>query len=135
MSLKGLKAKDIMTRPVVSARKRASARDVAMQLLCGLYSGMPVTDEKGKIEGVITELDLLKAVKEGKELVRVTAEDIMTKDVTSVDVEDSVDKVLEVLMDKRFIRVPVVQEGKLVGVVSRCDVLRCMIEPEFVTYM
>ena len=133
--MKGLKARDIMTRPVVSARKSASARDVAMQLLCGLYSGMPVTDEKGKVEGVLTELDLLKAVKEGKELVRITAGDIMTKDVTTVDADDSVEKVLHVLMDKRFIRVPVVQEGKLVGVVSRCDILRCLLEPEFVTYM
>ncbi|MFN3467489.1 MAG: HPP family protein [Candidatus Brocadiales bacterium] len=133
--MKGLKARDIMTRPVVSARKSASARDVAMQLLCGLYSGMPVTDEKGKVEGVVTELDLLKAVKEGKELVRVTAGDVMTKDVTTVDADDPVEKVLNVLMDKRFIRVPVLQEGKLVGVVSRCDVLRCLLEPEFVTYM
>ena len=133
--MKGLKARDIMTRPVVSARKSASARDVAMQLLCGLYSGMPVTDEKGKVEGVVTELDLLKAVKEGKELVRITAGDIMTKDVIAVDADDPVEKVLDVLMDKRFIRVPVVQEGKLVGVVSRCDILRCLLEPEFVTYM
>lgn len=133
--MKGLKARDIMTRPVVSARKSASARDVAMQLLCGLYSGMPVTDEAGKVEGVITELDLLKAVKDGKELVRVTAGDVMTKDVTAVNADDPVDKVLTVLMDKRYIRVPVLQNGKLVGVVSRCDVLRCLIEPEFVTYM
>ncbi len=133
--MKGLKARDIMTRPVVSARKGASAKDVAMQLLCGLYSGMPVTDEKGKVEGVITELDLLKAVKEGKELVRITAGDIMTKDVVTVDADEPVEKVLDILMDKRFIRVPVVQDGKLVGVVSRCDILRCLIEPEFVTYM
>lgn len=133
--MKELKARDIMTRPVVSARKSAPARDVAMQLLCGLYSGMPVTDERGNVEGVVTELDLLKAVKEGKELVRVTAGDVMTKDVVTVDADSPVDKILDVLMDKRFIRVPVVQDGKLVGVVSRCDILRCLIEPEFVTYM
>jgi len=63
-----LKARDIMTRPVVSARENASARDVAMQLLCGLYSGMPVTNQKGEVTGVITEHDLLKAVKGGKAL-------------------------------------------------------------------
>ncbi|HHT9120304.1 MAG TPA: CBS domain-containing protein [Candidatus Hypogeohydataceae bacterium YC41] len=133
--MKGLKARDIMTRPVVSARKSAPARDVAMQLLCGLYSGMPVTDESGNVEGVVTELDLLKATREKKELTRLTAGDIMTKDVVTVDVDDPVEKALDVLMDKRFIRVPVVQEGKLVGVISRCDILRCLIEPEFVTYM
>lgn len=40
-----LKAEDIVIRPVLSARKNASARDIALQLLSGLFSGMPVTDE------------------------------------------------------------------------------------------
>ncbi len=43
--LKTLKACDVMVRPVVSARLNASSRDVALQFLSGLYSGMPITDE------------------------------------------------------------------------------------------
>lgn len=54
MAGKELKAADIMVRPVVSARTRASARDIALQLLTGLYSGMPVTDDEGRVVGVIT---------------------------------------------------------------------------------
>jgi hypothetical protein len=38
------------------------------------------------------------------------------------------------LTDKRIIRLPITEKGKLVGVVARCDVLKTMIEPEFVTY-
>ncbi|MDO8136664.1 MAG: CBS domain-containing protein [Candidatus Brocadiales bacterium] len=133
--MKGLKARDIMTRPVVSARKSASARDVAMQLLCGLYSGMPVTDQNGKVIGVITELDLLKALKEGKELVRITAGDIMTKEAITVDADTPVEKVVDIMMSKNIIRVPVCEEGKLIGVVARCDILRSFIEPEFITHM
>ncbi len=130
-----LKARDVMTRPVVSARENASARDVAMQLLCGLYSGMPVTNQNGEVKGVITEHDLLKAVKSGEELVRITAGDVMTHDAITVDVDTSVDKVAEILMDKNIIRVPVTQDGKLTGVVSRCDILRSFLEPEFITHM
>ncbi|MCB7129637.1 MAG: CBS domain-containing protein [Candidatus Brocadiales bacterium] len=133
--MENLKARDVMTRPVVSARENASVRDVAMQLLCGLYSGMPVTNNKGEVVGVVTELDLLKAVSEGKELVRITAGDIMTRDVITVEVETPLDKVTEILMDKNIIRVPVTQDGKLTGVVSRCDVLRSFMEPEFITHM
>ena len=56
--MENLKALDIMSRPVVSAKRNAAARDVALQLLNGLYSGMPVTDDGGKVIGVITELDI-----------------------------------------------------------------------------
>ena len=77
------KASEIMTRPVISARENASARDVALQLMNGLFSGMPVTNAEGKVVGIITELDLLKAVQDGKELVRTTAKDIMTPDVAT----------------------------------------------------
>lgn len=133
--MENLKARDVMTRPVVSARENASVRDVAMQLLCGLYSGMPVTNNNGEVVGVVTELDLLKAVREGKELVRITAGDIMTRDVITVEVDTPLDKVTEILMEKNIIRVPVTQDGKLTGVVSRCDVLRSFMEPEFITHM
>jgi len=76
-----------------------------------------------------------KAVKGGKELVRVTAGDIMTRDVITVSADTPIDKVAEILMDKNIIRVPVTQDGKLTGVVSRCDILRSYMEPEFITHL
>jgi len=133
--MKNLKAKDIMTRPVVSARRNASARDIALQLLSGLYSGMPVTDDKGKVIGVVTEFDLLDKLNEGKELVKLSAEDVMTKDPVTVDVNQSFEDMLKIMVEKNIIRIPVTQEGRLVGVIARCDILRTYIEPEFVTYM
>ncbi|MBI4686888.1 MAG: CBS domain-containing protein [Nitrospirae bacterium] len=133
--MKDLKARDIMTRPVVSARRNASARDIAMQLLSGLYSGMPVTDENGKVVGVVSEFDLLGQVCEGKELVKLTAEDIMTKNPITVDANTKVNDVLQVMLDNNIVRLPVVEDGHLAGVVARCDILKAYIEPEFVTYM
>jgi len=133
--VKDLKAKDIMTRPVVSARKNASARDIAMQVLAGLYSGMPVTDEDGRVIGVVTEFDLLKQVYEGRELVKLTAGDVMTKTPISVDVNASVDEILKTMMENNIVRLPVTEDGRLAGVIARCDILRAFIEPEFVTYM
>ena len=133
--MKNLNASDVMVRPVVSAKKNASARDVALQLLTGLYSGMPVTDEEGNVIGVITELDLLHAVLEGKELVRVTAGDIMAKDPATADVNTPLRDIVKLMKDKNIIRLPITDQGKLVGVVARCDILKSLIEPEFVTYM
>ncbi len=132
--MKDLRASDIMVRPVVTARKRASARDIALQLLTGLYSGMPVTDEVGRVIGVVTELDLLKAAEEGKELVKTTAEEIMSTGVLTADVDTPVSELIKIMTEKNLIRVPVTDKGVLVGVVARCDVLKTLIEPEFVTY-
>jgi CBS domain-containing protein len=133
--MKGLKARDIMTRPVVSARKNASARDIALQLLSGLYSGMPVTDETGKVIGVITEFDLLGQICEGKELAKLTADDVMLKKPITADVNTPVEEVLDTMLKNSIIRLPVTDEGRLVGVIARCDILKSYIEPEFVTYM
>ena len=133
--MKNLKASDVMTRPVVSARPKASARDVVLQLTTGLYSGMPVTEGDGKIVGIITELDLLSAVADGKELAKTTAEDIMSRDVVTVNPGTPVTEIIPIMQARNLIRVPVVKGGKLVGIVSRSEILRALIEPEFVTYM
>jgi predicted transcriptional regulator len=133
--MKDLKASDVMIRPVVSAKRNASARDVTLQLLNGLYSGMPVTDEAGKVIGVITEFDLLQAVMEGRELVKITAEEVMSKEVTTVDANTPIGDIIKIMKLKNIIRIPVTEKDKLVGIVARCDILTSLIEPEFVTYM
>ncbi|NOR24151.1 MAG: CBS domain-containing protein [Desulforhopalus sp.] len=132
--MKDLKASDIMMRPVISAKRNASARDVTLQFLSGLYSGMPVTDEEGKVIGVITELDLLKAVMEGKELVKITAEDVMTKEAVTADIDTPVSDIITIMKEENIIRLPITADSKLVGVVARCDILRSLIEPEFASY-
>jgi CBS domain-containing protein len=128
-------AAEIMTRPVISARENASARDVALQLMTGLFSGMPVTNDEGELVGIVTELDLLKAVQDGKELVRTTARDIMTPDVATARVDATVEEFITIMEEFHIIRLPIVKDGKLVGVVSRSDILRSLIEPEFATHM
>jgi predicted transcriptional regulator len=133
--MKDLKASDVMTRPVVSARRKASARDIALQLLSGLYSGMPVTDDNGKVIGIVSEFDLLGQVCEGKDLTKLAAEDVMSKDPATMDVNAPLQDVLNAMMEKNIIRLPITEEGVLVGVVARCDILKAYIEPEFVTYM
>jgi CBS-domain-containing membrane protein len=135
MDIKELKASDIMVRPVVTATRRASARDIGLQLLTGLYSGMAIADDEGRVIGVVTEFDLLKAAHEGRELLETSAEQIMsTEGVLTADVDTPVSELMKMLTDKNIIRIPITDRGNLVGVVARCDVLKALIEPEFVTY-
>ena len=133
--MEGCTAKEIMTRPVVSARESASARDITLQLLSGLYSGMTVTDDDGRVVGIVTEFDLLDQIRQERDLSQLTAEDIMTRDVITVDVDAPVGDVVTILLDKNIIRLPVTEKGKLVGVIARCDVLRCYLDPAFTSLM
>ncbi|NSW87884.1 MAG: CBS domain-containing protein [Syntrophobacteraceae bacterium] len=130
--MRDLKAGSIMVRPVAIARRNSPARDVALQLLSGLYSGMPVVNDEGQIIGVVTELDLLEAVDEGKELAKLTAEDVMTKETITVDLDTSASKMIKIMREKHIIRLPVTENGKVVGIVSRCDILRTVVDPYLV---
>jgi len=130
--MKDLKALHIMARPAVSAIRTATAIDIAVQLLSGPYSGMPVTDEQGQLVGVVTELDLLKAAEDGRDLANTVAEEIMSTRVVAAEVNTPVSELMRILTDNNIIRLPITDNGKLVGVVARCDVLGTLIDPEFV---
>ncbi len=133
--MKGLKARDVMMRPVISATVHASARDIALQFLSGLYSGMPITDDSGRVIGMVTEFDLLRSLQKGRELTKLNARDVMVKPAITVDVETPLSEVIKVMTDNNIVRVPVVENERLVGIISRCDILKSFIEPEFATYM
>jgi CBS domain-containing protein len=128
-----MKARDVMNKRVTAATPRAIGRDLALQLLSGLYSGLPVVDAQGRVLGVVTEFDLLKAVQDGKDLQTVKAEEIMSRPAVCVEEEDSLEAVIAKMTTHNIIRVPVVREGKLVGVIARADILSRLIEPEFVS--
>ena len=126
-------AKDIMNKIVTAAKRKTIGRDLAIKLLSGMYSGLPVVDDKGKVVGVVSEFDLLKAIRVGKALEQVKAEDIMSKNPICVSENTAVDEIIDLMMKHNIIRVPVVRNDNLVGVISRCDILSSIVEPEFVT--
>jgi CBS domain-containing protein len=129
-----MKAAEIMTSPVLATTPRASVRDIATKLLMNDISGMPVADVAGKVLGVITGGDILAVLSEGKDPERLAAEDIMSKDPVTVDVETSMPEVMKLLNEEGVLRVPVTEDGKLVGIISREDVIRAALEPEFMEF-
>ena len=126
-----MNASDMMNTPIVAASIGASAREVALYMLLGGFSGMPVLERDGSLAGIITELDLLHALREGKSLDNTQVSEIMTHDVITVDVGASTDEMMQILESERILRVHVMEKGKLVGIVSRPDLLRAAVEPQF----
>jgi CBS domain-containing protein len=90
----------------------------------GGFGSVPILAKDGKVLGIVSEYDLLKAIMEGKELAKVTAGDIMTKGAISVTKDTPATEIIHLLHSKHLIRVAVVDaEGRLIGIVSRRDIL------------
>jgi CBS domain-containing protein len=134
MARTSVKAKQIMQRPVIAATPRASLRDVAIQLVTNEFSGMPVAAPDGRVVGVITEADIVRALVEGKRLENLAATDVMTGPPITVDVDTSLEDVMKRLKENNIVRVPVTAENTLVGIISRRDVIRAVLEPEFMAF-
>jgi CBS domain-containing protein len=113
-----MKVGEIMTPNVISVNEDASVRDVARVLDRHRISGLPVCDGDGHMVGVISEFDLI-AKPEAR-----TAGEAMTHDVISVMEDTSVDHVRFLLVNRRIKRVPVLRGTRLVGIVSRADLVR-----------
>ena len=127
-----MKIADVMQRPVYSATPSATAREVAVNLLMSRVSGFPIVDHTGALVGVVTELDLIRALRAGRDLEVTLAAEIMTTPVITADADEDLESVMETLDTEQIIRVPVTSAGRLVGVVSRSDVIRAMLTPRFV---
>ncbi|MDA7980942.1 MAG: CBS domain-containing protein [Pirellulales bacterium] len=116
-----------MSRTVVSISPEALLQD-AMDLIleCGV-SGLPVVDSQGDLVGIISEADLcLQGVQNSA--VTQSVEECMTRVVSTVDENAHVDTIVEMLLGKNIRRVPVVANQKIVGIVSRRDIVRAMSE-------
>ena len=149
--MRAMQVADLMTRDVVAVRPDTSVNDVAKRMLERGLSGLPVVDDDGRVVGIITELDMIlhHARLEGpvflqifdaaiplelpghlrdrlRHILGTRAEDVMTRDVHAIGPDSDVEDLVEIMVKKRANPVPVVEEGRLVGIVSRSDIIRGM---------
>ncbi len=89
------------------------------------YGSLPVVDGDMNLLGIVSEYDLLKVLLEHRDQKNLKAEDIMTKNLITVEEKTPIMDVIKILEDNKLIRVPVVKESKLVGILTRRDVLFC----------
>lgn len=119
--------KDTMRTRVVSVRPDATVEEAIRTLLAHDVSGAPVLDEAGGLLGIISEFQLLEVVYDPN-LKVAPVRDFMTKDVITVDETALLATVANLFIMHRIRRVPVVRDGQVVGVVSRRDLLRYIVE-------
>jgi CBS domain-containing protein len=141
-----MNAGDVMIREVVTVGPETPVLQIVQLLLARGISGVPVVDEDGTLVGVVSEGDLLRRVEIGTEKRRgrwrafftgtatlaeeyvrshgALARDIMTREVVTVDRATPLGEIAELMEERHIKRVPVLEDGKLVGLVSRSNLLR-----------
>jgi CBS domain-containing protein len=129
-----MKAFNVMTSNLVAAREGSTAREIGTKLLIGNFNGLPVINSSIKVIGIVTAVDILRAIRQGKNLDSVRAIDIMTQNPVVVKEDTEIKEVIDIILQRHIILVPVVNDQqRLVGVVSRLDLLRQNINEKFLT--
>lgn len=139
-----LRARDVMTAPVITVRPQTSVGEVARLMLEHRISGLPVVDENGTLVGIVTESDLLRKASGPSPLQRLAwlkqeqaeeleqhlrryegkvAADMMTREVVTAEDDSPLRELARLMAARRINRVPIVRRGQVVGIVTRHDIL------------
>jgi CBS domain-containing protein len=111
-----------MHRDVVSADPGASLRELA-EIMFGEDVGSVVITDTGRVVGIVTQRDIVVALANGEDPDSASAEDVMSEEPMCADVADSVRSTAERLVRAGVLHVPVLQDGRPVGMVSGRDLL------------
>ena len=145
-----MRAADIMTERVLRVRPETSVLDIATTLSERGISALPVVDADDRLVGIVTEGDLMRRPEIGTDVSQragepdsllerlsravayvkahgTTAADVMTRNVVTVTSDMPLSKIAELMASRNIKRVPVVDEGNLVGIVSRLDLVRALL--------
>ena len=147
-----LKAKDIMTKELITVSPETEIVQATRLLLDNNINGVPVTDDEGKLVGILCQSDLViqqkkfpvpsfftlldglipltsmkQLKKEVQKIAAVTVAQAMTPNPIFIGPDTGIEEVATLMVDKNFHTIPVVDEGKLVGVVGKEDILRTLI--------
>jgi CBS domain-containing protein len=144
-----MRARDIMTTNVVSVEEETTVEEIARLLLSRHISAVPVTDRDGNLVGIVSEGDLMRRKEtetdrpagwwlrllqspqeQAARYVKThgkKAADVMTRRVITVEEDADLAEIAEILERRRIKRVPVLRDGKLVGIVSRANLLQGLV--------
>jgi len=147
-----LKVKDIMTKDVITVTPNTEVVKAAKILLEKRINGLPVVDDTGKLVGILCQSDLIaqqKSIpipslftllegfmplttmkridKEVEKIAAILVEQAMTPNPVTVDPDDDIENVARLMVDKNYHTLPVLDGGKLVGIVGKEDILSTLL--------
>jgi CBS domain-containing protein len=131
-----MKAYDIMSIDIEAAKENATVSEIGTRLILRSINGMPIIDDDGKVIGILTIIDILRAIKDNKNIDLLKASDIMTRSPIVIYQETSIMDIIDTMDKKGIEMIPVVDEERderLIGIVSRKDIIEEKFNERFVT--
>ena len=146
-----MKVEEIMASPVIVANENETLREVAIKMMSNRIGGLPVINDDGELVGFLSETDFTAKKQSipfsrieapqlfGKwvnkddidemynEAKKIKVKEVMSEKVITLHPDDSIEEFIEKIMEHKFHRYPVVKDGKPVGIVSRRDLLKLII--------
>lgn len=153
--MKERNAKDIMTKDVVTIGENLSVKEAVEILLDNGIGGAPVINEAGRMVGIISEGDLIMAdvklefpsyihLLDGliylgglkkfednlKKAIGAKVKDVMTENIITADASDSVKEVATKMVNEDVARLPILEDGRLVGIITKADIMKDIVRCE-----
>lgn len=148
-----MKVMDVMQTNVITISPNTEIKDIAKTLYDNRISGVPVIDLFGNLAGIVSEGDLLhketnpripdaigflgaliyyRGVKQYesdfKKLIALTASEIMTQNVITIGKDATIEEAATLMINRNVKRLPVMENGKMIGIISRMDVIKVLME-------
>jgi CBS domain-containing protein len=119
------RASDIMSRDVTVIREEESVRTAAERLAGEDVGALPICDREQNIKGMLTDRDIVvRVVARGKDPAQTTARELEMGEVVTVRPDDSIERAEDLMAQHQVRRLPVVENGKVVGMISQADIAR-----------
>ena len=120
-------AKDIMTKNVICVKSNTTFKEAIELCVYKEISGLVVVDENNDIVGIVSEKDMLIAYDFLREI-KNSIQDFVSRDIISVQEDTPIPEINKILLQRNIKRVPVLNGKKVVGIISRRDILRSILQ-------
>lgn len=128
-----MKIYDVMSVDIICAKKDATIIEVATRIVLGGINGVPIIDDDGVPIGMITTIDVLRAINDGKDLNNTTIGDIMKNNPLVTKQNDEIEETIDIMDKNGISMIPVVEDdGRIIGICSRSDILKEILNERFV---
>jgi CBS domain-containing protein len=115
--------KTIMSKDVISVKRQTNIYEAIKLMVEKKITGLPVLNDDMTLAGMISEKDVLSLLYNIEDNTNSTVEDFMTKGICCFNENDSLIDIAECLIEKHFRRVPILSNGKVVGIITRTDII------------
>lgn len=124
------RASDIMSKDITVIREEETMRDAAQRLAADDIGVLPICDENKQLKGMLTDRDIVvHVIARGKDPGGTTARELEQGEIVTLRPDDSVEHALDLMAQHQVRRLPVVEDGRIVGMVSQADVAKA-VSPE-----